>query len=390
MEERNLGVGMVGLDEHLRVLLPHLDRPLLSGDSVAPLIAAVRPIPAALAEVLGFECRLGGAACPDFAIGASVAGEGGVCLKGRHPQAALPPRLLAQPNWAAIDRFISAWADPGSCLFRGADAVAIEFDLDGAFPGGSCPSFFFGLRTGPMDPRATAGPPPLAILEAGLGALTGQPMRAAHLARIRTLLEALPPGGVLNQVGLMLSRPGGMTRLCLSGIQVRAVEAFLRRVGWDGPWQALDQALGVADGFVDRVWVDLDVGDTLGPRLGVECPVPALSPAPRWGPFLDHLVDRVLCFPEERDALLAYEGVSRPGDGTPWPRDLALAGLLEGRASYTYRRFLNHVKLVVDPLRSLTAKAYLFAQKTRPLRARSLPPVTAPGGCSGPGTEVGR
>jgi hypothetical protein len=381
---------MIGLDEHLRVLLPHLGRPLLSRESIGPLIAALRPIPAALAEVLCFECRMGGTACPDFAFGASVAGEGGVCLKGRHPQAALPPRLLAQPNWAAIDRFISAWAEPGSILVRGADEVWLEFDLEGALPGGVRPSFFFGVWTGQADPRSGLGTPPMAVLEAGLGALTGQPMRPAHRARIRTLLEALPPGGVLNQVGLMLSRPEGMTRLCLSGLQTRDVVPFLRRVGWDGSWQALDQALGVADGFVDRVWVDLDVGDTLGPRLGVECPVPALPPAPRWGPFLDHLVDRALCLPGERDALLAYEGVSRPGEGPPWPRDLAVAGLLEGRPSDTYRRFLNHVKLVVDPARSLTAKAYLFAQKTRHPRVRPAPPVTAPEGRPGPGTEAGR
>lgn len=354
---------MIGLDEHLRVILPHLGRPLLCPEHRDRLLAAVRCIPSAAAEILGCECRLGGSARPDFLFGASAAGGGRAVLAGGHPRAPLPPRLLAHPNWTAIGRFLSAWAEPGSLLFRRADEVFLEFDLDGADPGIVRPSFFFGVRTGQADARS--GLAAMAVLEAGLGVLTGQPLPAAHRERIRTLLEALPSGGLLDSVGLMLSRPQVVTRLYLRGIPTGAVEPFLRQVGWDGAWPSLSAGLGLAARFVDQVALDLDVDHGLGPVVGLECMAPTVPAMPGWEPFLAHLADRALCLPEEREALLAYGGVCRPGAGS-WPRDLGAAGeLLGGRAGYAFRRYLNHVKLVVDPGRGLAAKAYLAAKRIR-------------------------
>jgi hypothetical protein len=115
---------------------------------------------------------------------------------------------------------------------------------------------------------------------------------------------------------------------------------------------------------VDRVLLDIDVGETVSPKIGLECYFDGNRQPrrePRWGAFLNSLVLNGLCTADKRDALLAYPGyVDEHAHSVPWPSPLRRASqLLGGRSLSTFVRSLHHVKIVYRPGEQLEAKAYL-------------------------------
>jgi hypothetical protein len=143
----------------------------------------------------------------------------------------------------------------------------------------------------------------------------------------------------------------------------RTVE-YLAGVGW--PCNEAD-VLGVLEpiaSLVDHVYLDIDVGETVHRKIGLECYFDGNKQPrtePRWGIFLDSLVRDGLCTAEKRDALLVYPGyVDENAEGIPWPRALRRAShLLGGRSLSTFIRTLHHGKVVYQPGEGLEAKAYL-------------------------------
>jgi hypothetical protein len=115
---------------------------------------------------------------------------------------------------------------------------------------------------------------------------------------------------------------------------------------------------------VDRVMLDIDVGETVGTKIGLECYFEGnRQPGrePRWGAFLDSLVLQDLCRADKREALLAYPGyIDQNAPGVPWPAALLRTSqLLGGRSLSTLVRSLHQVKFVYRPDGPLEANAYL-------------------------------
>jgi hypothetical protein len=115
---------------------------------------------------------------------------------------------------------------------------------------------------------------------------------------------------------------------------------------------------------VDLVSLNIDVGETVGRKIGFECYFDGNRQPrrePRWNTFLDSLVRSGLCTADKREALLAYPGYAdEDADGVPWPTALRRASQLLGRRSLsTLVRSPHHIKIVYRPGEPLEAKAYL-------------------------------
>ena len=97
-------------------------------------------------------------------------------------------------------------------------------------------------------------------------------------------------------------------------------------------------------------------------RAGVCFPHQEHGLDPRWEPFLDELVERGLCTPPKREALLSWHGYITPSrTALPWPEPWLTESLLRPPDTFgLFDRRLSHVKMLTfSPSQPPAAKAYL-------------------------------
>jgi hypothetical protein len=343
-------------EEYVRPIAAGVSPRLISPSAFSDISSVSRVLPTTLAyNTFGFECRLG-EELPraDFLV-LATSSCGRDSLAGNHPTSTLPAYLMADPVWRRVRNFAASWAEPSSPLYQTVDNVWLEFDVNGEVPDVPVPSVFFGLLTR-AQPDAAAETAIRLLVE------DGPPPRT--LETLSSCFRALLPEEQVFQVGLMLSRGAGAVRLCIRPHSVERIPEYLAAVGWPGDEAALRGVLDPLARSVDRVMLDIDAGETVGAKIGLECYFDGNRQPrsePGWGAFLDSLVLRGLCTADKREALLAYAGYSdQNAPGVPWPEALLRASqLLGGRSLSTFVRSLHHVKIVYRPGEPLEAKAYL-------------------------------
>ena len=345
---------------------------MISPSAFADIRSVARVLPGTLAyNTFGFECRLG-EELPraDFLVLAN-ASCGRDSLAGLHPTSSLPQRLAADPIWERVIAFTARWADPSSVLYHSADNVWLEFDVDGPAPDVPVPSLFFGPQAnGPNDTGGAARVPDVegyrATIVDALRLLSGTDPSPGMLETMSDCLRALSPGEPVFQVGLMMSRGAEAARFCIRLGSVDRIPEYLSAVGWTGNEADLRDTLESVERLVDYVCLDIDVGETVHPKIGLECyirgPGRATSRS-RWDAFSGLLLERGLCTPDKREALLAYPGyIDENADGVPWPAPLRRASLLlGGRSLSMFVRSIHHVKIVHQQDKPPEAKVYLAA-----------------------------
>ena len=357
-------------EEYLRPVAASVPPELISPSAFSEIGSVARVLPATLAyNTFIFECRLAEMAPrADFSVlaGASCGRES---LAGLHPTSTLPARLMTDPKWRRVTDFAVQWADPSSPLYRAVDSVWLEFDVDGAPLFIPIPSVFFGLRPSGQEGASGVAYKPnvdgyIPTIETVIQLLSGSALAPRKLQMLSDCFRALSSVEHVFQVGLMLSRGAEAVRLCINLRSVEGIVEYLTGVGWPCSEAEVLGVLEPIASLVDYVCLDIDVGETVHRKIGLECYFDGIKQPrtePRWGVFLDSLVRDGLCTADKRDALLSYPGyVDENAEGIPWPRALRRAShLLGGRSLSTFIRSLHHVKIVYQPGEGLEAKAYL-------------------------------
>ena len=313
-------------------LVPSTTRP-----HIGALARRLAPI-----ERCGFEVRLGKSDVVDFQQGIADAPD-----EPRRLRAFLAQTGANGSAWCGVDALLSAWGDEGSPLHDALSDVWLEFDR----PPSSALSVFAGFQPGPDLARA----------EAALDLLAGRGAWAAWRPAVSLCFDATPPGSYIHRLGLMLGRPTPLMRVNVAGLAPRDVAMYLGAAGWPGDRDAAAELFAGMHAMVDGVTLCLDVGETVGPRLGLECHLRKQPAAePRWETFLDHLVARGWCTPAKRAALLEWPGVTLPGEtAEAWPAHLVHESLRRPADHLTsLDRRLNHVKLTYSPTEAIEAKGY--------------------------------
>lgn len=356
-------------EEYLRPIAAGVSPELISPSACSDIESVAWVLPGTLGyNTFGFECRLG-EELPraDFLVLATAL-NGRDSLAGLHPTSTLPASLMVNPIWKRVEDFAVRWADTSSPLYHAADNVWLEFDVDGPAPDVPLPSVFFGLQPDGQDTAGGVHKSNVSVYittaEKAIQLLSGSELTPRMLETISGCFRALSPYEHVFQVGLMLSRGAEAVRLCIRLDSPERVMEYLARVGWPGSEVDLRGVLEPVARLVDHVCLDIDVSETVHPKIGLECCFEGNrqpKSEPRWAVFLDSLVQEGLCTAEKRDALLAYPGyIDENAEGVPWPGALRRASqLLGGRSLSTFVRSLHHVKVAYRPGEPLEAKAYL-------------------------------
>lgn len=245
-----------------------------------------------------------------------------------------------------ISHFCRRWQQPGSVLQRGVENIWLEFDTPLAAtdtPSATAPAplpapciFFDVDRHESLDTAEK-----MACIQTALATL-GHPIgghpngRAdAHLAPLAQVLARAPDGVRIHYVGAMLSRPTRSLRICLQGLQPRAVRPYLDALGWRGDARQVDMALAGFARHADRLVLDLDIdlqSREIGPDIGIELSF-TRSRHSQWRQLLSRFRRARLC--SQRDAHFVL--------------------------SRGPRCAVNHIKIACGGHRPPRAKAYLYS-----------------------------
>ena len=316
-----------GLDGFVAVMRPGLPESLLSTARCAEVSALAARLPPGRGCILEFWLGRDGETPVDFQ-GYWEAGEGGALAE------AAP---LESPAWDAARRLFAAWGGDES-VHAG---LWLEFDLRDPALGSLTPRLGFA-RSG-LDGYAGA-------LESSFRLLSGRPLPREARATVERGLAALR-GGTIYGTGFAPCPDYAPLRWCVKYPSLDEAFAFLERMEWRGDLAAARRLFPAADAGVA---LNVDLGDGLGPKIGVEYPARGTRG------LLDELAARGLCRADEAEALRAPDVLHRQSRHRgPWPEALADMAALTGGES-RLAQSLGHVKLVFQDGSLRAAKAYVY------------------------------
>ncbi|MGA7731965.1 MAG: hypothetical protein WCD37_11935 [Chloroflexia bacterium] len=374
MSEIDLGT----FAEYLRPIGPHMPPQLISPSSFANISRTAHVLPGALAMGLfGFECRLAEEApVADFQLCADAA------FNAKNSLA----RTIASGNvllnnhrvWQRINDFVEAWSASESLLNKHLRNIWLEFDISDAPREVPVPSIFLGLYTseerrstpaennnGTANERADPSTIQVVCLNA-LTLLMGNPVLEPVAQKFREAIQKIPAPGEVGFVGTMLARNVNAFRMIVRGLDRMRIIEYLSHLHWPGQLSEVEAALDSTSRFSDYLWLNIDVGEHIYPKISWECYFNKRAQPQddgRWQEFLDYLVESEMCLPAKREGLLAYPAViGQSTAGALWPDSLRL--LSRALGPLALRRCvtaLHHIKIVYQPGRPLEAKAYLCA-----------------------------
>lgn len=338
-----------------------LDDLELVRSSVSPLLIdpggfdriadAVAFLPSKITTFWGLESRLGKQeALADVLLEVKNGSTGHQLLAG--PASSALDRLCEQaPVWHDLRLFAQRWADEDSPLHRQIRNIWLEIDTaDIVSPQQArsvvrSPSIFFGPDWNNVSRAAVAG-----LIDAFLAELNVFPdCRDA----LRALIDALPDGGRVFQIGAMLGRKEAGLRICINQLPAEAIPDWLSTLGAHGNSEPIRRFFDEMGPLLSRFALGFNLRrHGIEKKIGLECYMnPHDLGSSQWAPLLAFLERERLCLASKRKGIMDYPGRNHfPVDSNT---------LDNGILSKTVFRIIHHLKLTVVGERFVEAKAYL-------------------------------
>ncbi|BAZ48786.1 hypothetical protein NIES4103_13960 [Nostoc sp. NIES-4103] len=341
------------LDSYFEILEPDIQPTLISAEYVSAIRRVAGLFPCFVPNVFGFESRLNSSSGrTDFAI--NMTAKGSELLAWELFERSQPEVFRQDSRWQRVSHFFQEWGETNESPFADANSVWLEFDMDRLSAAELVPSvILFAYWLDNMESKMVVHRPLSWLTKTILPMLRGGPLPDYLERNFLHCLELTTPA-LYFQVGTMLSRKIDVLRLCVFNITGDEITNFLSRIGLEECLGEIEQAIADFAGLVDSLCLHLDIGEVVYPRIGLELLYDNLHPwkrqpnkETRWLQLFDQLVERGLCTPEKRKALLAWPGY------VPISQSSMSDGLL--------LRGLQHIKLVFSPNQPLEAKAYFGA-----------------------------
>ena len=329
------------MQDYLTIVTPHLHSELVSPEALSHIQSLAQILPPS--SLAGFECRLeANQSGVDFQV----------CLPCLDQN--LPERFLTAPAWQFLQDFYQNWASPDSSLHQEIENVGLEFDVNEQLPQVPIPCIFLKF-----DRETVIDAHSLIKMTTRLLKSRVNPLLESNLGRC---VDALPTEATISHLGAMLSRSANAVRVNVKGISPEQLSDYLMEIGWSDPTNTFSTLTSTLSEFVDYILLSFDVGDTILPRIGLECFLNHQPyDEPRWQLFLDYLVARGLCTPAKKNAFLAWPGfLQKSSVPDLWPSNISFGDrFLGSRAFSIFWRAVSHIKLIYQPGIPLAAKGYL-------------------------------
>lgn len=355
--------------DYLEMLEPDVPTQLVAESCFTRIKELASHLPGFLAfSPFGFECPLGeDEAEADFLFSLQACNSGHLLLAGEMKEHDFDKSLFKIPQWSRARRFGELWANPPDPLFSGIDNVWMEFDLASApiTQDAYAPSFFCAPFKSLSDIQIDhlGVDEALNVLATVFLKLNDSYPPAACLQQWKHCLEILPNIRSLYEVGFMIARPDSNTlRLCIVFTKWHTLKVLLHGLGWSGDFRNLDSFFKRLNTFFDHFTLHIDLGKTIGGKIGIECMFPYLGwpvGEQRWSSFLDLLTGEGLCRTIKRNALRQYPGYRATNmHACPIPlKNIAYRQFPLYRSFFV--RIIYHIKLVLDASGEWQAKAYI-------------------------------
>ncbi|MEL6928505.1 MAG: hypothetical protein AAFO95_07715 [Cyanobacteria bacterium J06600_6] len=353
------------LSTYLNTIEAELKPDIIKPQNWQNIQAIANIFPQLITSFFGFEYRLGDTnAYSDFLLCIDGEEAGKKILGDRQNGMQLPDHLIEQPEWQQLFNFAQLWCADNSLLGDLVSNMWLEFDIEPTPTDTPIPSVFFGLQPPEITDAKHDASNFAWIADTALPLLLNRPVAARVKEKIELCFASLPVSAHVFQVGLMLSRQTDAVRLCIRNLQPSEIIPWLEQLGWQGDSRNLALVLRKLAPFVDRIDLDLDVGEDIYPKIGLECYL-AMQPTlePKWACFLEYLVGLGLCTAEKQHKLLTYPGYVRER-GFKSKQKLKLEQLLNSKQETVFFNGIHHVKLSYQE-RVTEAKAYLYVSRSQ-------------------------
>lgn len=345
-------------------VLPFLPEVLADGENRYRMCSVAETLPAPLSEHFAFECRFGEKGCSvDLILELNPEYRSSFVKK----PLAVPFPPGAGEEWEMARDLARCWLDSSSFASRRVGTLFFEFDTARPSPRRNlfAPVLFIGAPDeGLVRGGKTLLSDDFSSLMAMLELLRGVPVSPGHRKKLRLLLEMLPDGRKLVQLGSTRARGRDVTKLLLAIAPEEDPVGYVAKAGFPLAVRELRKTYDEYQKLVRWIFVMLDIDESEVTKIGWEC----YTGDNEWHPFLEFLRERGLALVEKTEALLQWPGRSIDGeDGyaapAAWRKTAEEMSRIAGRRIVpVLERRLHHIKIVHDVSGAVTAKAYPTAR----------------------------
>lgn len=348
----------ISFSEAFHEIFPAIPEILISSEARETIAAIAFLLPGRMAgRTFGFECPLENPGKADFLVSTSLAQQGPEMLADFGGKGT--DSMEARQGIRMVSEFGKLWAGHESGMSLPVDDVWLEFDIKDSNNEFPLPGIFYS----PYHLNGHAPPFLMHSIVRNMQhiheRMTGRQWRAnlKELAEFTiTHFELCSSPEKRFIVGMMLGRDANWLRLVFSTTGRRSIIIFLQHVGWKGDLDVLAASLDKWFSMVDHVWMNIDISDRFGPKIGFELSFNhRRSPGreARWLDVLNYLVATQMCSESQKKAILDYSGYSisstRP----------IMTDEVGAEWKVYWIRNLYYIKIVVHENLAMTAKAYL-------------------------------
>jgi hypothetical protein len=267
----------------------------------------------------------------------------------------LPEELLKYPEWKLCNDIYQNWIEDSYSLSEKVEHIWLEFDIEKDCSSIPLPCIFLGLNRNNFNHQN--------LIEISSKLLDHQ-LSFSFQSNLKYCIDCLPSITCVFYLGAMLSRLEETVRI-VSLISSNQILNYLKQIGWSGSEKMIESLLSKLSELTDYMCLSYDVGETIMPRIGLECYIPKQPKYEhRWKLLLDYLVELNLCSESKRNALLNWSGylkktsksssLSLNNDTFSWNNVF-----LKQKKPNALIRKISHLKIVYNSDGSLEAKAYL-------------------------------
>jgi hypothetical protein len=350
-------------DLYLSSVESTVPRELISSENYLDMKRLASHFPRGVTSFFGFETRLNsGEARADYLFAVSSRKGEREALAEMLQNEQLPTAMMSQVEWQHLRAFTQEWTDPDSILYNKVLGLWLEFDTADNPSEAPVPCVFispvpFRVDT-PQDMQTCSW-----IIDSALPLITGHSLSKKIEDQVLNAFQHLPQGTSVFQVGVMLSRSTSGVRLLVNKIQPAQILPYLKALGWSDKNNEISSLIKELESYTTRIVLHINITEAgIDQKIGLEC---SYSPdlyhlETRWSSFLDYLIQKGVCLPEKKEALLEFTGVEQEDTNDEFDLKTfkTTVTIPDNDFSSAMVRYISHIKIVYKPHSALQAKAY--------------------------------